>query len=193
MRPFLASTRYHLLPLFGILLLLSGSPAGEITHSYVDYEDGHYLVRLVMKIEADMETVYSLLTDFDQLTKLNDSIKVSRLLHSNDKQHRILIEMEGCVWIFCRRVNQVQQVTEMGMGYIKAVTLPDQSDMEYGRVLWHIQQQDNVTVISYSADVIPAFFVPPLIGPYLMKDRLLEEAEKTIRGIERLARQKQKH
>ena len=73
-------------------------------------------------------------------------------------------------------------------GADQAVTLPDKSDMEYGRVLWHIVQQGDFTVINYHADVVPAFFVPPLLGPYLLKGRMLEEAQKTIEGIERLVR-----
>jgi len=163
------------------------SHAGEVLNSHVSYEDGHYLVRLEMKIEAELETVYALLTDFNNLKQLNDSIKSSRLLKSKGKQHHVLFKIEGCVWIICKQVKQVQRVTEMGNGYIKAVTLPDKSDMEYGRVLWHIRQEGDVTIVHYRADFVPAFFVPPLIGPYIMKGRLLEEGEKTIQGIERVA------
>lgn len=170
------------------LLWLPNSHAGEVSHSHVDYDDGHYLVRLEMKIEAELETVYALLTDFNHLKLLNETIKVSRLLDSKNQQHHVLIAVEGCVWIYCKRVKQVQRVTEMGQGYIQAVTLPDKSDMEYGRVLWHIRQEGDFTIVHYRADFVPAFFIPPLIGPYIMKGRLLEEGEKTIEGIERLAR-----
>lgn len=164
------------------------SHAGEVLDSHVAYEDGHYLVRLEMKIAAEMATVYALLTDFNNLAQLNDSIKISRVMHSNGKEHLVFVEAEGCVWFMCRRVKQVQQVTELGRGYIKSVTQPDQSDMEYGRVLWHIRQDGEFTVISYRADFVPAFFVPPLFGPYIMQERLLEEGQKTIRGIEHSAR-----
>lgn len=167
------------------------SHAGEVLNSYVNYADGHYLVRLEMKIEADQDTVYAILTDFNHLTQLNDTIKSSRLLESDGQVHRVQIEAEACVWFFCQKIKQVQRVTELGKGYIKAATLPEESNMEYGRILWHIQQEDGFTLIHYRADVVPGFFVPPLIGPYFMKTRLLEEAEKTIRGIERIAQRKE--
>ena len=142
-----------------------------------------------MKIEAEPETVYAILTDFNNLTLVNKAIKQSKLLKSEGKRHMILIEAEGCVWYFCKTVRQVQWVTENGNGYISAVTLPEKSNLEYGRVLWHIRQEDEYTVISYHTDIVPAFFVPPLIGPYLMKKRMLVEAEKTIQNIEQLAQQ----
>ena len=163
------------------------SHAGDVLNSYVGYEDGHYLVQLEMEIEAEIDTVYAILTNFNDLKQLNDSIKISRLLATNGKVHQVQIVAEGCVWFFCQTVKQVQQVTELDNGYIQAVTLPEHSNMEYGRVLWHIQQEDGFTLIQYRADVVPGFFVPPLIGPYFMKARLREEAEKTIHGIERIA------
>lgn len=175
----------------GLLLLSALSQAGEVLESHIAYEDGHYLISLTMKIEAGLDKVYTSLTDFNHLTRLNNNIKLSRLLQSKDKQHLVQIEAEGCVWIFCRRVRQLQRVTEMGHGYIQAVDLPDKSDMEYGRILWHIVEQDGFTIISYRADFVPAFFVPPLIGPYLLKGRLLAAGKKTIHGIEQLVRVKQ--
>jgi len=173
--------------LINSLLLPALSQAGEVRLSHVDYQGGHYLVQLEMKIEAELDTVYTILTDFNNLNQVNDSIKISRLLHSEGKQHHVLFEVEGCVWFICRRVKQVQRVNEMGNGYIQGVILPDKSDMEYGRVLWHIRYEDGHTFIQYRADFVPAFFIPPLIGPYIMKGRLLEEGEKTIQGIERIA------
>lgn len=168
-------------------LCLPISQGGEILDSYINYENGHYQIRLQMKIEAETETVYAILTDFNHLKDLNPTIKTSRLVHSEGKQHKVQIIAEGCVWFFCQEIMQVQQITELGNGYIQGVTLPKESNMEYGRVLWHIQPQDEFTVIQYRADVVPGFFVPPLIGPYFMKRRMLEEAEKTIHEIERIA------
>lgn len=181
--------KHRLVQFLFLLLLSSGISAGEVSHSHVDYDDGHYLVRLVMKIEAEMETVYAILTDFDNLHELNRSIKQSRLLKSEGKHHLVKIEAEGCVWFFCQQLIQTQWVTEQGRGYISAVTLPEKSNLEYGRVLWHIRQQGEYTIISYRTDIVPGFFVPPLIGPYIMKKRLLKKAQETIQTIEQIAQQ----
>ena len=166
---------------------LTASHAGEILASEIKYEDKHYRLRLEMKIEAEPEAVYAILTDFNHLKKLNHHIQNSQLLHSDGRQHRVLIEAQGCIWFFCQSLRQVQQVTEHGEGRIQARTVPDQSNLEYGEVMWHIRSDGDFTIIDYRADVVPGFFVPPLIGPYLLKGRLLAEAQQTINEIEQLA------
>ena len=175
---------------FSCLLCIPATQAGEVVHSYVDYQQGHYLLNLEMRIHAPIVNVYAVLLDFNALTELNDSIKVSQLLLKQKNEYTVLLETKGCVWFFCRRIKQIQVVTEMGNGYLQSVTDPKQSDMAYGKVLWHVrpdQQNTELTLITYSADFEPDFFVPPLIGPWIMKRRLLKEGRKTVNGIERKA------
>ena len=175
---------------FIYILLSSVSHAGEVIHSYVDHDQGHYLLNLEMRITAPLQNVYAVLLDFNAITELNDSIKVSQLLKQQQNQYTVLLESRGCVWFFCRNIKQIQVVTEMGNGYLQSITDPTQSDMASGKVLWHVRpdpQDDKQTLITYSADFEPDFFVPPLLGPWLMKKRLLKEGLKTVDGIERKA------
>ena len=165
--------------------------AGEIQQAHVDYDDGHYLVKFIMKIEAKLDTVYDILTDFDNLNRLNKSIKYSRLIKSRGNKHLVRLKVEDCVWIFCQEIIQTQWIPEQGRGYLSGVTLPQLSNLEYGRVLWHIQQLGEFTLISFHTDIVPAFFVPPLIGPYILKKKMLKKAEETIQTIERLAQEEE--
>ena len=175
---------------FLYILFSSVSHSGEVIHSYVDHDQGHYLLNLEMGITAPLQNVYAVLLDFNAITELNDSIKVSQLLKQQQNQYTVLLESIGCVWFFCRRIKQVQIVTDIGNGYLQSITDPTQSDMVSGKVLWHVRsdpQNTEQTLITYSADFEPDFFVPPLLGPWLMKKRLLKEGLKTVDGIERKA------
>jgi len=179
--------------LFSLLLVTGDAYSAEVTDAFVDDIDDHYVVRVEMRVEAELESVYAILTDFNNLHRLNRAIKKSQLLKSEAKRHLVRIEAIGCVWFFCQEVIQTQWITEQGRGYISAVTLPEQSNLEYGRVLWHIRQQGEFTLISYRTDIVPKFFVPPLIGTYLMKNKMLEEAQETIQNLERLAQFDEKY
>ena len=139
-----------------------------------------------MDIDADYDSVYSTLLDFENLKDLTDSIKESELLESEDDVHIVRMRSEGCVLFICQSVIQVSTVTELGRGYIKSVVDPKKSDLSYGKVLWQIIDEDETTKIIYDADIIPGFWIPPLIGPYILKSRLVEEGEDTINGIERV-------
>lgn len=165
--------------------------AGELLESYVNFEDDHYLLHLDMRVESHMHDVYAVLIDFNNIKDVNDTIVGSQLLKTDGRVHRVQFMSEGCVWIFCRSVNQVVTVTELGSGYIMSQTDPELSDLSYGRTLWQVIDEGKTTRIKYDADYVPGFWVPPLIGSYLFQERMLEEGLKTLHGIEILASDRQ--
>jgi hypothetical protein len=175
-----------------LLLSSTASLAGELLESYINYEDDHYLLHLDMRVEAHVHDVYAVLIDFNNIKDVNDTIVSSKLLESDGRVHRVQFESEGCVLFFCRTVKQLVTVTELGNGYIMSQTDPEQSDLSYGRTLWQVIDEGNdITRIKYNADYVPAFWIPPLIGPYIFQDRMLEEGLKTLHGIEMLASDRQ--
>ncbi|VAW99928.1 hypothetical protein MNBD_GAMMA21-2410 [hydrothermal vent metagenome] len=170
-----------------ILLLLSPMlHAGELLNSFVDEVDNHYILNLDMRIDGDYDSVYEVLIDFNHLDKVNQTITSSQLLESNDKIHKVQFMSNGCVWIICQDVNQVVIVTELGNGFIMSETLPDLSDISYGRTLWQVIDEGDSTRIKYHSDLVPDFWLPPFIGSSILQDRMLEEGIKTINGIERI-------
>jgi len=171
------------------LFLLLFSPlihAGELLKSFVDEIDDHYILNLDMRIDGEYDAVYEVLIDFNHLDKVNSTITSSQLLESNNKIHRVQFMSNGCVWILCQEVNQVVIVTELGNGYIMTETLPELSDIDYGRTLWQIIDEGASTRIKYHSDLVPGFWIPPFIGSSILQDRILEEGIKTINGIERI-------
>jgi len=169
------------------LLLTTPIQAGELLYSYIENNGDHYYLSLDMRVEGESSDIYRILTDFDHITDVNDTIVYSKLLKTEGKKHIVHTESEGCVWIFCQRVKQVAEVTELGQGFMMSITDAAQSDLAYGRTLWQVIDEGSTTRIKYNADYVPKFWVPPLIGTSIFKDRMLEEGKKTINGIEKLA------
>lgn len=168
------------------LLCLQHTRAGEVLEAFVDNEGDHYILHLDMRIDGTSESVYAVLLDFENLHRINDSIKYSERRNSTGKVHLVYFSSEGCVLFFCRRVNQLVTVTELEQGYIMSVTDPAHSDLQYGRTLWQIIDEGETTRIKYNAEFVPDFWVPPLFGSYIFKKRMLKEGQKTVHGIERL-------
>jgi hypothetical protein len=88
---------------------------------------------------------------------------------------------------FCRELVQVQDVTELNDGYILVTVVPEMSDFSYSRNMWRIRKQNDDTRVTYSSDLVPSFWIPPLIGTSLFKHKLLEETRLLIENLERLA------
>ena len=174
------------------LLLLFGAQArgGEVLSTAVDYADKRYFVELVVLVDAPVGAVHQVMTDYDQLTRINDAIKESEILFSTDKHtHRVRTRTESCVLFFCVNMLRVEDVEELPNNIIIATMVGEQSDFRYGHSRWKITPENDKTRVSFNSDLQPDFWVPPLIGPFIVKRKLREESLKTAAGIERLAQQ----
>ena len=168
---------------------LSPCQAGQLLGANAHVDDDHYLLHLDMRVKGKSTAIYAVLTDFNHLHLVNNNILSSKLLKSQGRVHHVRVESEGCLWIFCRHISQVDKVTELANGYILSETIAAQSDLKYGRTLWHVIDEGDTTRITYDADFVPDFWVPPIFGPIFLKSTMLEEGQQTINGIETLANQ----
>jgi hypothetical protein len=173
--------------LLGCLFSLQSALAGEVLDSHVGTHEEHYLLQIDMLIDADTDRVRQLLTDYAHLDRLSNSITRSELLESNAPHYRVRVTTEGCVIFFCRELVQMQDVTELNDGYILVKVLPEMSDFAYSRNMWRIRALNGRTRVTYSSDLVPDFWIPPLIGTSLFKHQLLEESRQVIENLERLA------
>ena len=170
-----------------VIFSASASHAGEVLDSHVGTHEGHYLLRIDMLIDADTDRVRQLMTDYAHLDRLSTRITRSELLESNTPQYRVRVTTNGCVLFFCRELVQVQDVSELPNGYIIVTALPEMSDFTYSKNVWRIRAQNDRTRVTYSSDLVPDFWIPPLFGTAIFKSQLLEEARQVIENLERLA------
>lgn len=173
--------------LLGCLFSLQSALAGEVLESYVGREGDHFRVHIDMLINAQPERVRELLTDYAHLDRLSPSITGSELLHSNTPHYRVRVTTDGCVFFYCRQLVQVQDVTELKNGFILVKVLPEMSDFNYSQNIWRIRIQDGRTRVTYSSDLVPGFWVPPIVGTAIFQHKLLEESQQVIENLERLA------
>jgi len=180
-----------LIKLTYLILLLSFSintaSSGEVIKSYVDEIDDHYIIHIDMLIDAQIDDVYKHLADFKNIHKLNNTIVSSILKYSKGKEHEVEVQTKGCVLFFCTEQIQYQKVTELDNGYIMIHLVPEKSDFLSGQILWQVIAEKNKTRVIFSADFEPDFWIPPLIGSWILTDVFEEESQETINELERLA------
>ncbi|NNF97365.1 MAG: hypothetical protein HKM94_10600, partial [Halobacteria archaeon] len=111
----------------------------------------------------------------------------SELLESNAPHYRVRDTTHGCVIFFCRELVQVQDISELPNGYIVVSVLPEMSDFAYNETVWRVRALNDRTRVTYSSDLVPDFWVPPLFGTAIFKHQLLEEVRQVIENLERLA------
>lgn len=175
------------------ILLLSVSPvqAGAVEAAEVTHKAGRYSLDLTMRIDSDPQAVHDLVTDYERLERISDTIIESSLLDTSESEGpRRRLVMRLCILFFCFTSTMVEDVVEKTdgtVGTIVTTIVPAQSDYRYGQSEWSITAAEPGTRIYYRTTLEPDFWIPPLIGTWLMKKKMRSEAKRTILNLERLA------
>ena len=161
--------------------------AGEIYLLRVSHKEGVYLLAIEARIEASPESVFASLTDYENLTQISSSVIESGVLEEFDaKQHRVYLATRLCILFYCATIKQTQDMTSFPPEKLSAQILPQQSDFRQGAARWRLNSINGATRMLFNASLEPDFWIPPLIGPLLVKHMLRKEAIKTIAGLERI-------
>jgi hypothetical protein len=169
-------------------LWVSNGVAGKVYMASANHQSGVYLVEVDALVNVPEPRVRELLTDYNALGKVNPAIEVSEILKTREPgDYQVRTVTEACVWFYCKRVHQVQDVIEASDGSVTAVVIPELSDFRNGYARLNLWQEPEGTRVLIRSEVEPDFWIPPVIGPWLIKRKLRSEALETVDNLERLA------
>jgi hypothetical protein len=95
--------------------------------------------------------------------------------------------MKGCVLFFCREVEIVEFLKVEPPSRIVAIVDPERSDLHYGQASWSLAPAEGGTLVTYELDMRPQFWIPPVIGPLIIKAALRYRGLRAARRLEALA------
>lgn len=178
---------------FSVTLLFAvPTSAFDVQSVVVDHQGDRYRVSMRVTLDAPASATYAVFADPTRLRQVNPAIREVEVMEERGPNlRRIRTRVRACVALFCRHLGQVQdmryQPTDDG-GRIEAHLLPDESDFRHGQATWVFRGcEGDHTCLSFDAELEPAFWIPPVLGPWLIERKLREEAIETSRGLERLA------
>ena len=163
--------------------------SGAVQSAHAGYHAGIYNLDFDVTIDGRVDVVYAIVTDYDRLKEISDIFVETDLIDSPDtKNKRRRLVSRGCILFFCYDATMVEDVQEIDNTIILTTVLPEQSDFKYGKSRWEVTAVDeDHSRIQFSYEIQPDFWVPPVIGPFIIKRKLLAEAIETIARIEALA------
>lgn len=177
---------------FIICCLLTGfagvAGGAQVLHAQLTRQHGIYQVDIRARIQAPVAAVRRIVTDYEHLTRLNPAIQSSKVLAVyGPRRSRVRTVTRACVLFFCKEIVQVQNVAVRPDGDVVARTVPALSDFKFAVARWRLSRQGRSTVMDFSARFAPDFWVPPLIGPWLIRRKLSDEMVQTAQRIEQIA------
>ena len=180
--------RVAMLLLFARLL----ANAADMRTVTVDYTDGRYTMQSEAWFDVGQEALYDVFLSWDLSTQFSSWIVEARDIPADETgERRFFIRNRGCVLFICRSVVREGRVEYEPYLFIKAFADPDKSDFKVSDETWTFRTEDDMTVVTYRIEMVPKFWVPPVIGPYVIKRRLRSSGGDALDRIEEIARSRE--
>jgi len=173
----------------GALLIAAAASTATIETIDVEYECRLYTLFAETRLSASAEAIHAVLTDYEHFGRISRVYKEYGFLEPQpDGTPTIYTRMEGCLMkIFCKSMTRVERLEIISPTHIRTVTLPEQSDFKHSVSEWIIEEDENGTRMTYTLEMEPDFWVPPLIGPKYLVKTLRQGGGAAVNRIERLA------
>jgi len=176
---------------FGVSCLSGVGSAAVIHDLKIEYHSGRYELVSHTYVDAPREAIFHVLTDYDHFNRISRIYEESGFMEpASDGTPVVYTRMRGCVLFFCKNITRVERLETREPGFIHTVTLPEQSDFRYSVSEWILEPEGNGTNLIYRAVLEPDFWLPPIIGPWALKKRLLEGGAGAINRIESLSQER---
>lgn len=177
---------------FVALVVLASPPiyAADLLSVSVEKKGKRYYVNSVSTYAASREALMHILTDYDNFDRVSSVFTESYFLPEGDSgDKRAYTRVEGCVWFFCKSIERVD-VLLIEQSRVVALSDPALSDFKYSKGQWDFETTDAGQTITYALEMEPGFWVPPVIGPYILKRRLVDGAVEAVQRVEALAQER---
>lgn len=177
-----------------ILLLTIFVPAiagaAEMRTVHVEHNGGRYLMQSEAVFDVGLEPLYEVFLDYDLSPEFSSWIVDARNLERDDGRRGYYIQNRGCVMFICQSTVREGYVLHEPYDRIEAVADPELSDFEISNETWTFRREGSATIVTYQLEMVPKFWVPPVIGPYVIKRKLRSSGGDALDRIEEIAQQR---
>jgi hypothetical protein len=157
-----------------LLALLAAEPAPVVK---VEREAGSIRVEAQMSVSVDPGTAWGVLTDYNHLSEFMPDVRESRVV--SEPHEPIRVAQKGLSGLFRVPIDLVLEVEESLCSKVTFKSI--KGNVKQLRGEWRIAGSQSPVAILYAAHLEPEFWVPPLLGPVLIR----HDVEAQMRGLAR--------
>jgi hypothetical protein len=171
-----------------LLLLAQAADPADLRTVEVEREEERYSLKSEAYFAASPKDIYRILTDYDLFEQFSSIyVEARNVGHDDQGRPRFFTRMQGCVLLFCRSFVRHGYLLLNPHTEIVAIAEPEDSDFHYSRERWRLESEGSGTLLIYDFEMEPGFWVPPVIGPYVIQRTLRSGGSDAIDRIEALA------
>lgn len=178
---------------FCVILLVSAgaqfAAAAEMRSVDVEYEDGRYTMVSIAWFDAGLDETFDVFSKWDYSTQFSSVVVEARDLEPDPSgRPGYFVRNRGCILFFCKSMVRQGYVEARHNHDLRAVAIPQSSDFQVFEESWEFAEERGGTRVRYKLLMKPDFWVPPAIGPYLIKRKLKNDGGEALNRIEDIAR-----
>ncbi len=184
-----ASLLLAALVLLAVQSPVAGADLQEVT---VEFKNDRYRLESRARFNVGRADLYRVLTNYDLFEKFTSAfVETRNLAPDSAGRPRFFTRMEGCVLLFCKSMRRTGHLILNPPSEIIAIAHRDRSDFNFSRERWVLQDDGDGTVMTYYFELEPAFWVPPVVGPFVIKRVLRAGGIDAVDRIEAVAQGKE--
>ena len=168
--------------------------AAQVLDVHVDRDGPHFVIDMHIAIDAPPQAVFRALQDYSAMARYNPDLRAVRVERTSVPDRvRLFTSIHACVLIFCKMMHQEQIMTATAGaqgGVLNAVFVANAGDFKEGHGRWTVavcSTGRSRSCLDAEIELTPAFWVPPVIGAWVIRGMMEQEAERTSVGLERMA------
>ena len=176
-----------------ILFAVTFAPAArsaDILSIDVASDKGTYTMTSEVWFDATIEQVFEVYQKWEYSTRFSSAIVEARDMEPDEQgRAQFYIRNRGCVLFFCQSFERQGYVESETNLVLRAFANPETSDFHHSNESWTFLARDGGTVVTYDLTMSPKFWIPPGIGPFLIKRKLKNNGGRAVDRIEVIARE----
>jgi hypothetical protein len=172
-----------------VLVVTNAATAAELRSMEVGYDRGAYSLVSEVWFDTAVDPTFKAFSTWEYATQFSRAVVEARDLEP-DEQGRpgFFTRNKGCILFFCKSVVREGWVEKEGNHLLRAFADPQRSDFVFSNEIWTFREEDGGTLVVYKLHFDPKFWVPPAIGPYMIKRKMKKEGGEAVDRIEQVAR-----
>ena len=174
--------------MLSLLLATLSASAADMRSMDVTYDGRVYEFESVVWFSTGIDATYAVFSSWDYSTRFSSAVAEARDIEI-DGQPGYYVVNRGCILFFCKSLTREGRVEREHNSVMRAYADPEKSDFHQADEVWEFTEEAGGTRVIYRLTMEPAFWVPPAIGPWMIKRKLRKDGSSAIDRIEEVARQ----
>ena len=172
------------------LLAAAVARGAQVLGVQASRDGNHFQIGMQIVLAAPAAAAFVALRDYPAMRGYDPELQAIRVETTANPDHvRLFLTIHTCMLFFCKTIRQEQLMTataDADGGVLQADFVPAAGAFR-GEGTWHLRacpRDPARTCMALRLELEPLFWVPPVIGPWLVRKKMAEEALQISSGLE---------